>query len=46
MKLHLMNMVMYLVEDHEVEKVLPWLESGERITMAAVENALTYLREK
>ena len=48
MKLHLMNMVAAAgAEDHEVEKVASIVrESGERITMAAVETALTSLREQ
>ena len=48
MKLHLMNMVAAAgAEDHEVEKVASIVrESGERITMAAVETALSSLREQ
>ena len=48
MKLHLMNMVAAAgAEDHELEKVASIVrESGERITMAAVETALSSLREQ
>ena len=43
-----MNMVAAAgAEDHEVEKVASIVrESGERITMAAVETALSSLREQ
>ena len=48
MKLHLMNMVAAAgAEEHEVEEVATMVrESGERITMAAVEAALSSLREQ
>ena len=47
MKLHLMNMVAAAgAEDHEVEAVATIVrESGERITMAAVEAAINRVRE-
>ena len=46
MKLHLMNMVAAAgAAEHEVEKVAAMVrESGERITMAAVESAISSLR--
>ena len=48
MKLHLMNMVAAAgAEEHEVEEVATKVrESGERITMAAVEAALSSIREQ
>ena len=48
MKLHLMNMVAAAgAEEHEVEKVATMVrESGGRITMAAVETALSSLRDE
>ena len=48
MKLHLMNMVAAAgAEEHEVEKVATMVrESGGRITMAAVDTALSSLRDE
>ncbi len=48
MKLHLRNMAASAgAEDHEIEAVATIVrESGERITMAAVEAALTQIREE
>ena len=48
MKLHLRNMAASAgAEDHEIEAVAKIVrESGERITMAAVEAALTQIREE